>query len=1053
MGLFVHRSNRVEHLAVDLAAQIRHSSPADPMVPVRVVVGSRGMARWLRHALAERLGICANVRFDFPSSVLGELLDVALGARTGTTRGFWAPEVLAFAILRVLPSLDGAAVAPLRTYLGASAEPPWDRRAFALARSMADVFDRYLLYRPDFVRAFEAGAPPTELAGDHDAELEAVLFRAVAAVAGEPHFVARAIELDRRLVPERPLPERLHLFGLSALPPAHVRVLASLARTVDVDLYLLCPSDRYWGDLRTARELHAELRSDRREAIADALASMAERQSPRLTALGRASRDFQLVLESLPGGYGDAELFADPRAMAAAAERAPSLLESIQSDVLTLVSRADLAEDPARAAERVIAPGDDSLRVHACAGPARQAEALRDAVLALLDDHPDLEPRDVLVMTPDVEAYAPLVTAAFDADAGGGHPRLRVQVSDRSLAAANPVLEALLVLLDLAASRVTAPLAMDLLALPVVHARFDIEPAELAEARAWVQGSGIRWGVDAEDREAAGQPREHATSFRFGLERIALGAFADDDALVFGALPLAGIDTAEGVRLAGRLLAFFDALFEHREALRAPGSVADFAARARRALAALTRVEGGATRASEEAHQAIASVEREAEIAGFDAPLTLDGFRRALEGRLAHGSGDRPIASAITLCALTPMRSVPFPVVCLLGMDDGAFPRPATAPGFDLAARDPRVGDRDPRDEDRHLVLEAILSARRHLHVFYTARDPRSGEARAPAAPVAELLAFVESTYSAAGGAHARDAIVIAHPLQPFSAKEFVARIPDPNAPERLRPAAFDATALEAARALAGPRVPARGAFDGSLLAPLDEPRLALDALVDFLRLPVRHLLRRRLGIVLAEDEGTLEAREATSLDGLDKWTFERDLLARAVRAAGERLGGPVDWDAIAAEARAGGRLPPGTPGELVLARLLDAARAIVRAAAARLDAPRRERIVELALDGRTLEARLHTVGERVVVLLGHDAPTKPRRLLEAWLALLALQAGTDAPCVVRVLGVAKGGEVVETELSVPATGEAPRERARALLRDLLALRDEGLARPLLLFE
>lgn len=1055
MGLYVHRSNRVEHLAVDLAAQIRLSASEDPMVPVRIVVGSRGMERWLRHALAEQLGVCAQVRFGFPSAVLDELVAAALGDVELAPATFWSPEVLAFALLRALPSLEGEDLAPLGRYLGPSAAPPFDRRAFGLARSLADVFDRYLLYRPELVRAFEAGALPRDLIRDPDARLEARLFRALAALGGEPHFVARAAELDRRAAPARPLPARIHLFGLSSVPPAHLHVLASLARFMGVDLYVLCPSDRYWGDLRTAREAHAALEAESREAVAEALLEHLGRQSPLLTSLGRTSRDFQLVLEALPYGYEDAELFTDPRALARAEGRSPTLLEGLQSDVLGLVSKADLREDPARAAEREVAGCDDSFRVHACAGASRQVEALRDVLLGLFDDHPTLEARDVLVMTPDVETYAPLVTAVFDGDGpGGARPTLRVQVSDRAVFASNAFADALVRLFDLVEGRITAAAALDLLGLSVVRGRFGIDEAELPALRAWARESGMRWAIDEHDRAREGQPRARQNTLRFGLERIALGAVADDDALALGALSVGDLGGAEGALLAGRFLAFAETLFEHREALRAPGTVSAFARRTRAALAALTSAEDDAGGAAEEVYEALASIEAEAEAAGFEAELTIDGFRRAIEGRLEGGrGGDRPIASAITLCALTPMRSVPFPVICLLGMDDGAFPRPASAPGFDLAAREPRVGDRDPRDEDRHLLLEALLSARRHLRIFYTGRDPRSGEARAAAVPVAELLGFIESTYAAGPGDSLREQLVIEHPLQPFSPGEHLPRLPDPRAPGRRLPMAFDPRMLEAARRLASPRVSRVGPLAGCELEPLAVSRVELPELVDFLRMPVRHLLRRRLGLVLESGDAGLEAREPLELDGLERFVFERELLARAFDAATARGGAArVDWEALAGLVQASGSLPPGTPGRLVLERAVTSARALLEAAAARTPKPLRELPFEHHIGRVAFEGVLHVAEGRELLAVGHEPVDKPRRLLEAWVGLLALQAGTDAPCAARVLGVAKG-DVEERTLELGSGPGGRRERARALLADLLALRDEGLARPLLLFE
>jgi exodeoxyribonuclease V gamma subunit len=978
---------------------------------------------------------------------------------------------LALATLRVLPGLhEGGALGALGRYLGEVA-PPWDRKAYALARSVADVFDRYLLHRPDWVRAFDAGKRPRGLEDEADAAWQLAIYRALAACTEEPHFVARVDALDARTEPAAPLPERLHVFGLSALPPAYLRVLASLSRFMGVDLYLLSPSHRYWSDLRTARETSHALRTASRDAVATAVIEALERQSPILTSLGRCSRDFQLGLEDLEAGYEDYALFADPAFSAGSEARPMSLLEGLQRDVLELVSKADLDADPALGGSdalaqrdqfegsRVVTAADDSFRVHACAGPARQVEALRDVLLGLFDDHPELEPRDVLIMTPDVETYAPLLTSLFDGDRGGSRgddarPRIPLQVADRGLSATNATADALLRLLELASGRLVISATMDLLAIPVVRQRFDIDEAELPTLRAWASASGMRWAEDAAERAREGQPADEANTFRFGLARLALGAVADDEGeLVLGALPEDAVDGEEA--LAGRFLAFVDAVLAHRAALRTKGTVSAFIGRLREALAALTRLGADGSSLAAEVHEALAEVETEAAGAGFDAELELDAFRRLVEGRLEGGrGGDRPIHGAVTLCALAPMRSVPFAVICLLGMDDGLFPRADRAPGFDLSTREPRVGDRDPRDEDRHLLLEALLSARRHLRLFYVGRDPRSGESRAPAVPVAELLDFVDATYRAEPPcASPRARLVVEHPLQPFSVGELVPRLPDPAAPEALRPLGFDPRMLAVAERIRAPRHASGGVFRDGALSPFEPRPVGLGELADFLRAPVRSLLRRRLGVALHGGDDGLEDREPTALDALSRWTLERALLDRTLEGLGDDLDGALDMTRVAAITRAAGVLPLGSPGELVLTRALAQAKALVEAARPHVDGPAEDLDFELELEGGTLFGTLRGVRFGTELLdLGHEPADKPRRLIAAYVSLLALQATTDRACRVRVLGPSDAG-VKTSVLELDGAPGARRARARAQLGDLLALHALGLTRPLMLFE
>jgi exodeoxyribonuclease V gamma subunit len=475
----------------------------------------------------------------------------------------------------------------------------------------------------------------------------------------------------------------------------------------------------------------------------------------------------------------------------------------------------------------------------------------------------------------------------------------------------------------------------------------------------------------------------------------------------------------------------------------------------RRAIAALTAPPPEAAWLALEVHEALADVEAEAAVAGFDAELTLDAFRRLVEGRLEGGhGGDRPIHGAVTLCALAPMRSVPFAVIALLGMDDGVFPRADRAPGFDLAAREARVGDRDPRDEDRHLLLEALLSARRHLRIFYAGRDPRSGEPRAPAVPVGELLDYVEATYVAEPPQTSmRAAIVVEHPLQPFSTGELLPSAPDPAAPGRLRPLAFDARMLAAAERLRGPRCARADVFrDGALPPP--EPRpVALRELVDFLRSPVRHLLRARLGVALDVGDAGLEDREPVTLDGLARYRFEDALFERALASSGERLDGALDEARVAALLRAEGTLPLGSPGELALARSIARTSALLEAAQPHVAAEAEDLPFELGLADGALIGTLRGVrGGSARVDLGHDPPDKPRRLLAAYVDLLALQATTDEACRVHVLGPSDD-TVKSIVLELGVERGARRAAARSQLEALHTLYLEGLSRPLLLFE
>lgn len=1005
-GFFVHQSHRVELLAAMLAERIAAAPPPDPLVPITVVVGSRGMERWLRHRLAEHLGACANVEFVFPNAALDALLSHGLDDARHTlgasddvpgegTHG-WTLEALPFSILAVLPGLPGAPP----TFAG---DGPVDRRRLGLAREIASVVDRYVHQRPDWVAAWTEGRTLLELEGE---PLQAELLRALVARLGPHHLAARATRFLALPSPGSPF-STLHVFGLSSLPRLHLEILAHVGKEARVDLYAFCPSDLYWGDLRSRRELLRVARDDR-EAVGARLRAELSRQNPLLTSLGRLSRDFQLVLEDV-GGHREGNV-AFPRAPDS------TLLGALQADVLDLRAPGEVP----RAARPL---GDDSLAVHACVGPLRQVEALRESLLGLFEDHRDLEPRDVLVMTPDIERYAPLVRAVLEdgerAPPYRRGPAIPVEIVDRSLTRQNPFADALQKTLDLVRGRLVASEAMDLLALPPVAARFGLSADELADVRELVRGSGIRWGSDEDDRDREGQPRDRGFTFAFGLDRLALGVTAaDDDAFLFAGL--SPFDAIEGDRTArfGALAAFVAAIEDARATLAAPRSLAAWVEALGRTLDELTAVHADTAWLRERVLDELGTLAADA--AGLDAPLTVDALALALEGRFAvPRGGDRPITGAVTVCALAPMRSVPFRVVALLGMDDDAgFPRARSVLGFDLLPKRPRVGDRDPRDEDRHLLLEAILSTRAHFLVFYSGRDEHSGERRPPAVPVAELLDVIEATVP---GARAK--VVIDEPLQPFAPEAF-------TAPAR----SFDQRMAEAARVLAGGVAQGRAAPVTRPLPSVPLESLDLDRLIAMFTDPARVLLQERLGVSLHAVDDVLPDREPVVLDPLGAYQLGEQVIAW--------LEADRPRDDMLAEARARGLLPPGTPGEQALDQALETATALVEDVP--LSAARETRVVELDVGGVRLFGAVRDVALGAVWDVRYASLERPKRNLRTWIRMVALAATYEDVCRAELVG-RKGGEVKRAMLMLT---ESPREA----LADLVRLYREGLCRPLLSF-
>ncbi|MFZ5872663.1 MAG: exodeoxyribonuclease V subunit gamma, partial [Actinomycetota bacterium] len=600
------------------------------------------------------------------------------------------------------------------------------------------------------------------------------------------------------------------------MPEEHLRVLHALAQHRDVHLWLPHPSRALWHKTSQTTGGSPRRRDHRSPAAHPLLASMA-----------RDATELQLRLTGLDG----VRITHHPP------PAAPStLLGALQRQL-----RDDDPSPPPHAPDE----GDLSVQVHACHGRARQVEVLREVLVGLFTDDPTLEPRDVLVMCPDVEAFAPLVAAAFGQPATDGEPAhpghsLRVRLADRSLRRTNPQLFLLARLLELADGRVTASEVLDLAASEPVRRRFRLDDDELARLRQWVVDAGVRWGEDARRRAKFGLDRVGQGTWSFGLDRLLLGAaMAEEDQRFVGpALPLDDVDSTD-IDLAGRFAELLDRLGIVLASFDGVHPLAHWLDALDRALDLLADTTPENAWQSVQARAVLGDV-RASGAAHGDRELRLPDVRALLADRL-QGRPTRAgfRTGALTVCSLEPMRAVPHRVVCLLGMDDGAFPRAAATDGDDLLLRDPCLGERDRRAEDRQLFLDAVTSAGERLVVLYSGADERTGAARPPAVPVGELLDALDATTTTPDGAPVRSRVVVRHPLQPVDERNF-----RPGALARRGPFSFDAASYAGAVAGRGERAGDQPFLTRPLAREPWQETVDLDDLIAVLEHPVKTFLR-----------------------------------------------------------------------------------------------------------------------------------------------------------------------------------------------------------------
>jgi exodeoxyribonuclease V gamma subunit len=1041
----VHRSNRLEtlmaRLAGDVAAPVAAlaGAPGALVVPETIVVQSRGMERWVAMALAAELGVWAHPRFVYPRSLVHGLVDDALDV-DAESRGRWERESLTWAVAAVLPGLlPDPRFEPLRRWL--QGPDPGGRRPVQLAGQIAHVFDQYAVYRPAMVLAWEAGKDTG--VGPEDA-WQPALWRELVASLGNGHFAARAqafLVRARDGLPDGRLPPRLSLFGITTLPPLYLQVLAAVDGRVPVTLYHHSPSDRWFADDRPMREI----RRLERSLEDDAEALHLEQGHPLLASMGRVARDLQWLLADLEPVVEVEELdeFVDPGA--------DTLLHRLQQDVRFRRPRVLGTPGPHEAPAVPLLPGDRSVQVHACHGPMREVEVLRDQLLDLLKEDEQLRPRDIVVMMPSVDTYAPFVDAVFGGDASqDGH--IPYRIADRPPRADNQVVEAFLALLQAARGRLGAPEVLDLFAHDVVREKAGLAGDDVPVLREWAAASGIRWAVDAGHRRAEQQPDDPGNTWRFGLDRLVLGYAMGDEAagLWQGTLPFPGMEGGAAARM-GRFVGVCESLFALRGQVSRPRTPAGWQPVLAAALARFVHQDDANAWQHQAVREALLSLATRSEQAGFTDPVQLEVMLEELELAFAEpGAAHGFLSGGLTFCALLPMRSIPFRVVCLLGMNDDAFPRQVRAPGFDRTGAAPERGDRSPRDDDRYLFLEAMLSARDVLLLTYTGLGIQDNKERPPSACVAELLDVLgaaselgaQTVDLAEAQERIRARLVQAHPLQPFSPRYFEEQ-ETPGGPGPLFSYARRwCSGAEALRGAASERPPL---IEGPLPEDNPDAGLSLKALIDFLTDPARGLLRARLGVRLDEQALVLDDREPADLGPLDRYAAGQRLLDAALEGEPMLL--------ARAELRATGLLPLGTPGEVAVDALLPAVETIAAVAA-----PLREgaRQAPLTLDLACGSVRLVGAVEdlwpqgRVVARYSRLGPDK---LLAEWVRHLGMccaepDPGAGPPGVAPVEQSAAVGRSVSGE-GVRHVRFGPVPEAAEHLETLVGLWQAGQVAPL----
>ncbi|CAN5484918.1 exodeoxyribonuclease V subunit gamma [soil metagenome] len=1058
-GLLVLHGNRLELLkeaVVDWLAR----QPLNPLEEEIFLVQSNGVAEWLKMALAQAGGICAAVKVELPARFLWRSYRQVLGNKAVPAHSPLDKAALTWRLMRLLPERAAEpGFEPLAGFLNPAADTG---RRLQLAQKLADLYDQYQVYRADWLDAWANGRdviqhmPGSRAEPLPDNQLwQARLWREVLQELTPTQQATARPELHRRFIEalesdqpaQQKVARRVVLFGMSHVPMQTLEALSALSSRSQVLLAIPNPCRYHWADIIEGREL---LKSARRrhssrgaDLAAVALEDLHSHANPLLAAWGRQGRDFVRQLDAFDDSRAALERFAIPRIDLFNEEEGDgdTLLQKVQARVRDLVPLAE--HDP----EDFVDDADRSIVFHVAHGVQREVEVLHDQLLALLADADgSLKPRDIVVMVPEIDSFAASIRAVFGQYQRSDPRFIPFDISDLQQRGNNPVVVAMEWLLRLPQQRCRLAEIRDLLDVPAVAARFGIDADMLPRLTQWMDGAGVRWGLHADQRAGLGLDTcGEQNTWLFGLRRMLLGYASGDGAAFDGIEPYGEVGGLEAA-MAGSLASLVQALMGWWQLGANPATPAEWAEHGRALLVGFLKpVDEGERLTVAALQDALRRWLDDCEMAGFDEPVPLAVMREAWLGGLDEPSlGRRFLAGGVTFCTLLPMRAVPFEVVCLLGMNDGDYPRSTARSDFDLMGwpGQRRPGDRSRRDDDRYLMLEAVLAARRVLYVSWSGRSARDNSEQPPSVLVSQLRDYLRGGW----GREVVEGRTTEHPLQPFSRRYF--QEPDGDERELF-------TYAREWRAAHGGASSSASTASAMAMPPFEQSPdvpLTVQSLAAFLRDPVKQFFRDRLDVRFEDAEAAPDDDEAFAIAGLDEYKLLDELLdgVDTIEQLDERA-----W-----RVHRSGKLPIGRQGEHVRQRLVDALTPMLgRWAELRRDyavpaakEPLRFESEGVAIDD-WLDGMFTAVGgsassqapaprarlQRVVSQLTNDkAEPRADRLIDAWVRMLVASS-----CGVEVTAVAVGRDAVLTLRPLP------QDQARERLEELMRAWRDGMLKPL----
>lgn len=909
-----YQSNRLEALVTVLANQL-NQAVSDPFSQQdTVLVQSPGMSQWLKIQLAEQNGIAAHLDFPLPSSFIWSLYqrflpDVPEQSAFNKDRMIWK-------LMAILPKrLEQQEFVHVNSFLSqddASFETSLSNnkqvRLYQLAGKIADVFDNYLMYRPHWLTHWQQGHNDlpdndTQLGSDiHQQQWQGILWRDLIdyteSLNQSPMHRAnmhqQLLDIVNQLSQsqiKQYLPPRICVFGISTIPSHQLQLFEALSRHIEVNVYWLNPSAQFWGDILSDK---TQAKINSKSTNQDSAQQYFVSGNPLLANWGQLGKDYLSLLQPFDIEYYD--IFITNQ------QSTSNVLTKIQQDILELSYR---NEPSPLSVEQLLSDFgkedkhhlDDSVLIHNCHSRVRELEVLKDQLSHWFNNDTSLKAKDVLVMMPDVNQYAPFIDSVFKDDSEGS-VYFPYSISDQSGLQEQPLLQSFIQILGLPDSRFLVSDTIDLLEVPEVMAKFGFDEAELTRVKHWLRQVGVHWGIDGAHKDQWQLPQYDLNTWLNGLQRMILGSALGEEKVWQGLLAYKDIEGLNTNTLA-KLINYLSTLVQIKRQLSGELTIEQWVTVLTDLLEQVIQINDSA-----QSQQSVLTIQKQLTLfeqyfvsQDCQQPLTYKIVQQYFSSQFSQsGVGQRFLAGRINFCTLMPMRSVPFKIVCILGLNDGDYPRQVDPISFDLVALNPKQkGDRSRRLDDRYLFLEAMLSARDKLHLSYVGQSSKTNQEIMPSIILAELKEYLVNSYLVDPNRSAKegggDQFEIKHFLQPYNVNYFDQQKMLDNYRsynKKWLSVSKGLFAVDRFEKRIDQQVGSNTEVEKSKIEEVDHQHQIVDQidLSDFLRFcahPLRYFYQQILSCNLQLSEDVLDDNEVFEHDPLQKYKIQQNLLTESL--------------------------------------------------------------------------------------------------------------------------------------------------------------------------